>query len=49
MLIYQVLDEENHPVAEYSAFELAKHEAEDLTLWHEEHYYHVESILIDDL
>ena len=49
MLIYQVLDEENNPVAEYPALDMAIHEAEDLTLWHEEHYYHVESIRIEEV
>ena len=48
MVIYQVLDEENHPVAEYPTFESAIHEADDLTLWHDEHYFHVEMLHIEE-
>lgn len=44
MLIYQVLDEENYPVGEYSDLDHALHQAEDLTFWHTEHYYHVEEL-----
>lgn len=48
MLIYQVLDEQNNPVAEYTELDTAVHDAEDLTLWHEEHYYHVEPLSIKE-
>ncbi len=42
MTIYQVVDEQNHPVGEYLDYDKARHNAEDLTLWYSEHYYHVE-------
>jgi len=44
MQAYQVLDEQNNPVAEYSNLDCALHDAENLTFWHAEHYYHVEEI-----
>jgi len=43
MTIYQVLDEQNNPVGEYHQRDKALHSAEDMTLWFEEHYYHVEA------
>jgi hypothetical protein len=44
MQIYQILDEQNNPVAEYSSLDYALHNAENLTFWHTDHYYHVEEI-----
>jgi hypothetical protein len=44
MLIYQVLDEQNRPIGEYNDLDYALHNAEALTFWHTEHYYHVEEI-----
>ncbi len=44
MPIYQVLDEENYPVGEYSDLDYALHHAEDLTFWHAEHYYYVKEL-----
>lgn len=46
MFIYQVLDEQNYPVAEYSDLDFALYNAQNLTLWHSDHYYHVEEIEI---
>ncbi|HQN64692.1 MAG TPA: hypothetical protein PLR90_03525 [Methylophilus sp.] len=48
MLIYQVLDEQNYPIGEYSDLDYALHRAEDLTLWHAEHYYHVQELMLED-
>lgn len=44
MTIYQVLDEQNNPIVEYSDLNYALRNAESLTFWHEDHYYHVEEI-----
>lgn len=44
MRIFQVLDEQNQMIAEYTDFDYALNNAETLTLWHSEHYYHVEEI-----
>lgn len=44
MQIYQVLDEQNHLIAEYSQFDTARYNAEMLTIWHTDHYYHVEAL-----
>ena len=44
MLIYQVLDEQNRPIGEYSNLDYALHNAEALTFWHTNHYYHVAEI-----
>lgn len=44
MTVYQVLDEQNNPIAEYSDLDYALHNAENLTFWHEDHYYHVEQV-----
>lgn len=48
MVIYQVLDEENHPIAEYPTFESAIQDADDLTLWDADHYFHVETLHIEE-
>ncbi len=48
MIIYQVVDEENHLVSEYSHRDAALHEAEDMTVWFAEHYYHVEELAFQD-
>lgn len=42
MTIYQVLDEQNHPVFEANSFLLAQQEAELLNLSFEDHYFFVE-------
>lgn len=47
MVIYQVMDEQNHPVAEYMNMDKAVREAEDMTLWFSEHYYHVEELELE--
>jgi hypothetical protein len=44
MIIYQVVDEENKLMSEYSQRDVAMHSAEDWTVWHEDHYYHVEEV-----
>ncbi len=44
MQAYQVLDEQNNPVAEYNSLDYARHEAESLTFLHADHYYHVETV-----
>jgi len=48
MMVYQVLDEQNNPVGEYSSLDYALHNAENLTLWHEDHYYHVEELNLSE-
>jgi hypothetical protein len=47
MLIYQVLDEQNQPIGEYNNLDYALHRAQDLTLWHTEHYYHVQELELE--
>jgi len=42
MMIYQVLDEQNNLVKEFNSVEKALQNAENLTLWSSEHYFHVE-------
>lgn len=46
MTIYQVLDEENHLICEYSDKERAIHGAQDMTVWDSDHYYHVQELEI---
>lgn len=41
MTIYLVLDEKNSPIGEYSSYQKAMNYAEEMTLWEEDHYYHV--------
>jgi len=48
MLIYQVLDEQNHPIGEYNDLDYALQNAEILTFRNIEHYYHVEEINIKE-
>jgi hypothetical protein len=43
MTIYQVLDEQNHPVFEANSFLLAQQEAELLNLSFDDHYFFVET------
>jgi hypothetical protein len=43
MTIYQVLDEQNHPVFEADSFLLAQQEAELLNLSFDDHYFFVEA------
>lgn len=43
MTIYQVLDEQNHPVYETASFENALLEAEMLNYSSDEHYFFVET------
>jgi hypothetical protein len=43
MTIYQVLDEQNHPVYETASFEKALLEAEMLNHSSDEHYFFVET------
>lgn len=49
MIIYQVVDEENNLVSEHSQLNVAMHSAEDWTVWHEDHYYHVEALALRDI
>lgn len=44
MMIYQVLDEENNPIAEFNDLDYALQNAESLTFWYADHYYHVQEI-----
>jgi len=47
MLIYQVLDEQNRPIGEYSNLDYALLNAETLTFWHTDRYYHVEEVELE--
>jgi hypothetical protein len=49
MIIYQVVDEENNLVSEYSRRDNALHSAEDMTVWFAEHYYHVEELALQEI
>ena len=44
MTIYQVLDEQNHPVFEAESFVLAQQEAELLNHSFDDHYFFVETV-----
>lgn len=46
MMVYQVLDEQNNPIAEHSELGYAQHDAETMTFQHADHYYHVEEVSI---
>lgn len=48
MTIYQVVDEQNIPVAEYMFRDKAMHSAEEMTVWFADHYYHVEELVSED-
>lgn len=47
MTIYQVLNEQDQLAYEYEDFEDAVQEADMLTVWDEEHYYHVEPLYLE--
>jgi hypothetical protein len=47
MMVYQVLDEQNNPIAEHSKSADAQHYAETMTFQHADHYYHVEEVSIN--
>lgn len=47
MTIYQVLDEQNHPVFEAESFLKAKAEAEVLNYSFDDHFFFVEAALRD--
>lgn len=47
MKVYQVLNEENKLYREYSDLDHALHCALDLTVWDDEHYYHVEELALE--
>lgn len=49
MTIYQVLNEENQFIQEYQDLEFAQQEAELLTLWNDEHYYHVQLVEFEEV
>lgn len=42
MTIYQVVNEQNYPVYEFTDFAKAALEAEMLNDWYEDHYFYVE-------
>lgn len=44
MMVYQVLDEQNNPIAEFSDLDYALQNAQTMTFWHSDHYYHVEEL-----
>lgn len=44
MMVYQVRDEENNTVGEYSDLDYALENAHKLTLWHGDHAYHVQEM-----
>ena len=47
MTVYQVLNEENQVYCEYLDLEKAMHSAQDLTVWDQYHYYHVEKLELE--
>jgi|TARA_B110000259_G_scaffold80312_1_gene94081 hypothetical protein len=47
MMVYQVLDEQNNPIAEHSKPADAQHNAETMTFQHADHYYHAEEVSIN--
>lgn len=46
-MVYQVLDEQNNPIAEHSKPADAQHNAETMTSQHADHYYHAEEVSIN--
>jgi hypothetical protein len=49
MTIYQVLNEQNEIYSEYIDFNKALRNAQDLTLWDQHHYYHVNPLEVAEL
>ena len=49
MVIYQVVNEQNQPVAEHQSRDNAIHSAENFTLWYADHYYHVQELESDEM
>ena len=48
MITYQVVDEQNNLVSEYTQRDVAMHSAEDWTFCYEDHYYHVEEVTFQE-
>jgi hypothetical protein len=48
MTIYQVIDEQNHPVYAFLTFENAAEEVEMLNESREDHYYYVNELEMSD-
>lgn len=48
MMVYQVLDENNNKVGEYSNLDYALENAHNLTIWHGNHIYHVQEIQLTE-
>lgn len=44
MLIYQVIDEQHHPMGEFSNLDFALQSAEMLMEWDTERYYYVDEV-----
>lgn len=49
MTIYQVVNEQNEIYSEYIDLNKALHSAQDLTLWDQHHYYHVNQLEVGEL
>jgi hypothetical protein len=49
MTVYQVLNEQNQVYSEFVDFNKALNSAQDLTLWDQYHYYHVNKLELEEL
>jgi hypothetical protein len=49
MTIYQVVNEQNEIYSEFIDLNKALHSAQDLTLWDQHHYYHVNQLEVGEL
>ena len=49
MTLYQVVNEQNHPLYAFLTFQNAAEEVEVLNENHEDHYYHVNEIVLNDI
>lgn len=49
MTLYQVVDEQNHPLYAFLTFQNAAEEVEMLNESHEDHCYYVNEIVLDDI
>lgn len=49
MTVYQVLNEQNQVYSEFIDFNKALNSAQELTLWDQYHYYHVNKLELEEL
>lgn len=48
MILYQIVDEKNNIVDEYQKHDKALRSLEDITMLFQDHYYHIETLVLED-